>query len=231
MNDPLFLDAHLAEIFDYHSTFDRPEFTFIMPLVMTAASVLDVGCGTGMMLRRSREAGHAGRLCGVEPAEQMLQDARRSTDIEWVLGDATTGGWNREFDLVVMSGYVIQVIMKEDEVRATFSAVRKGLTDDGRFIFASRNPLVRDWETWMPNQVLEFRDGAGTLIRKWHEITKVEGDCVYYTTTFASERWEQPVTVGGRQRFWSRAEVSGFLADAGLAIKEQFGDWDQLALD
>jgi SAM-dependent methyltransferase len=160
----------------------------------------------------------------------MLQVARRSTDIEWVLGDATTGGWESEFDLVVMSGHVIQVIMEEEDVRAAFAAIHAALTDDGRFLFATRNPLLRDWETWMPDQVLEFHDGEGTLIRKWHEITAVEGDRVYYTTTFGSEGWEQPVTVGGRQRFWSRDELSDYLSVAGLAIEEQFGDWDRSQL-
>ena len=40
---------------------------------MAAPSVLDVGCGTGRLLHRAREAGHAGRLCGVDPDVAALE--------------------------------------------------------------------------------------------------------------------------------------------------------------
>jgi len=43
--------------------------------VMGAASVLDVGCGTGSMLHAARDAGHKGRLCGLVPAPGMLAQA------------------------------------------------------------------------------------------------------------------------------------------------------------
>jgi hypothetical protein len=32
-------------------------------------------------------------------------------DIEWVLGDATSMRWDREFDLVVMTGHVFQLLI------------------------------------------------------------------------------------------------------------------------
>jgi ubiquinone/menaquinone biosynthesis C-methylase UbiE len=35
---------------------------------MGAGSVLDVGCGTGTLLGRAREAGHSGRLRFLDPA-------------------------------------------------------------------------------------------------------------------------------------------------------------------
>jgi SAM-dependent methyltransferase len=56
----------------------RGDFGFYLPLVMEAASVLDVGCGTGMLLRRARAEGHAGRLCGLDPAAAMLDVAREA---------------------------------------------------------------------------------------------------------------------------------------------------------
>jgi SAM-dependent methyltransferase len=44
-----------------------PSDNFYLAMVMEATSVLDVGCGTGALLQRAREAGHTGRLCGVDP--------------------------------------------------------------------------------------------------------------------------------------------------------------------
>jgi len=48
---------------------------------------LDVGCGTGALLHQARESSHCGRLCGLDPADGMLKQARARSDIEWVLGD------------------------------------------------------------------------------------------------------------------------------------------------
>jgi SAM-dependent methyltransferase len=72
---------------------------FYLGLVMGAGSVLDVGCGTRTLLRRAREAGHGGRLCGLDPDPAMLDQARARGDVEWVLADAASAGWDREFDL------------------------------------------------------------------------------------------------------------------------------------
>jgi SAM-dependent methyltransferase len=231
VNDPLFLEPRTAELHDLYDPWERrPELNFYLPLVMAAETVLDVGCGAGGLLRLAREAGHTGRLRGLDPADAMLQQARKRTDIEWVLGDASSGGWDQEFDLVVMTGHAIQVIMADDEIHACLAAIRSALTEHGRFAFETRNPLVRAWETWMPDAVVEVVDSAGAVVRKWHEIETVDGDVVTYTTTFTNPSWDRPQILHGRQRFLDLDSLSSFLAAAGLAIGEQFGDWDRQPL-
>jgi ubiquinone/menaquinone biosynthesis C-methylase UbiE len=231
VNDPLFLEPRLCELYDlYHPWERRAEFSFYLPLVMSAATVLDVGCGTGELLHLARQAGHAGRLCGVDPAEAMLQQARKRPDIEWVLGEAASGAWDREFDLVVMTGHAIQVILEDHEIHATLAAIRSALTEHGRFAFETRNPLVRAWESWMPENVVEVVSAAGAGVRKWHEIETVDGDIVSYTNTFTSPSWERPLITRSAQRFLDAGSLSSFLSGAGLAIEEQFGDWDRQPL-
>ena len=231
VNDPLFLDPRLAELHDLYDPWERrAELNFYLPLVMSAETVLDVGCGAGGLLRLAREAGHTGWLCGLEPAEAMLRQARKRPDIEWVLGEAASAAWDQEFDLVVMTGHAIQVIVEDDEIRASLAAIRSALTDRGRFVFETRNPLIRAWESWMPDNVVEVADAAGAVVRKWHEIDTVDGDVVSYTNTFASPGWDRPQTLRGRQRFLDVDSLSSFLSAAGLAIEEQFGDWDRQPL-
>jgi SAM-dependent methyltransferase len=63
-------DADAAALFDLLSQWDpeiRPSDAFYDELVMAAASVLDVGCGTGSMLHPARDRGHAVRLVGLDP--------------------------------------------------------------------------------------------------------------------------------------------------------------------
>ena len=230
-NDPLFLDARLAQLHDLYDPWERrAELDFYLPRVMSAETVLDVGCGAGGLLRLAREAGHTGRLCGLEPAEAMLRQARKRTDIDWVLGDAASGAWDQEFDLVVMTGHAIQVIMEDEEIEASLAAIRSALTEHDRFVFETRNPLVRAWESWTPDNVVEVIDATGAVVRKWHEIETVDGDVVSYTNTFTSPGWDRPQILRGRQRFLNVDRLSSFLSAAGLAIEEQFGDWDHQPL-
>ena len=228
MVDRQFADASLAALYDvFHPWQARDDLQFSLPRVMSARSVLDVGCGTGMLLHTARASGHTGRLVGLDPGAGMLARARMRDDVEWVLGDLGTARWDREFDLVVMTGHAFQVFIDDDELRAALSAIRAALTDDGRFLFETRNPAVRTWEKWVPENAVEIVTADGTVLRMEHRIdTPVEGDLVGFTTTFTRSGWERPQRSRSTLRFLGREALSAFLAEAGLVVEECLGDWD-----
>jgi SAM-dependent methyltransferase len=228
--DRLFTERSLTELYDVFCQ-GRGDFGFYLPLVMSAETVLDVGCGTGELLRLARQAGHTGRLCGLDPADAMLDQARTRSDIEWILGDLASVDWDQEFDLVVMTGHAFQVFVEDDEVRASLAATRSALTQDGRFAFETRNPLVRGWEGWTPDNAVEVTDGDGAVVRMAHKVeTPVEGDVVRFTTTFTSLNWDRPQVSRSTLRFLDADSLVSFLSGAGLAIEEQFGDWERQPL-
>jgi SAM-dependent methyltransferase len=232
MVDRLFSDPDLAALYDPLCPREqRADFDFYLPLVMVAPSVLDVGCGTGAMLHEARRLGHAGGLCGLDPAPGMLTQARKGPNIEWVLGNLASVTWEREFDLVVMTGHAFQVLIGDDELRSSLSAIRSALTENGRFAFETRNPLVREWENWRPENAVEVTDAHGKTVRVQTQVeTPFDGNTVSFTHTFTSLTWDQPKVSRSTLRFLSVDALSALLAETGFTIEEQFGNWDRQPL-
>lgn len=225
-----FTEGRLAALYDAFCPppTQRDDFAFYLPLMMSARAVLDVGCGTGALLHLVRASGHVGRLCGLDPAEGMLNQARRRSDIEWIHGDLSSVGWEREFDLIVMTGHAFQEFVADDEICVALAAIRSALVEGGRFAFETRNPLVRAWERWPERYSGAVTDVTGAAVRCEYRVeTPVEGGVVQSISTFTSPGWDRPEVSHGALRFLGAASLSAFLSGAGLMIEEQFGDWDR----
>ncbi|MFE0509440.1 class I SAM-dependent methyltransferase, partial [Streptomyces sp. NPDC058964] len=197
MVDHSFADPSLAALYDSLNPWG-PGDDFYLGLVKSARSVLDVGCGTGQLLRRAHEDGHPGRLMGLDPAAAMLVQARQAAPgVEWVLGDLLTRLWDGEFELVVMTGHAFQVLVSDEELRACLRAVRSALAGGGRFAFETRNPDARAWETWTPDRAREITDADGRTVRVRHEVQGGPvGSRVTFTETYEGDGWSRPR--GGR---------------------------------
>jgi ubiquinone/menaquinone biosynthesis C-methylase UbiE len=115
-----------------------------------AASVLDVGCGTGSTtLALARRLGPSGRCTGVDISEPMIDAARTRAERErtppaFVLADAQTYPFERaSFDTVVSR---FGVMFFEDPVQA-FANLRRAAKDGARLRFvawrsAPENPFM-----------------------------------------------------------------------------------------
>ncbi len=231
--DRLFADPGLAELYDVFCSWgQRDDFDFYLPLLMSAATVLDVGCGTGALLHGARDAGHRGHLVGLDPADAMLEHARTRPDVEWILGDLLSVDWRssdrvRAFDLVVMTGHAFQVFVDERALRASLAVIASLLADDGRFAFETRNPRARAWERWTPEHAVDAVRADGSVVRMTHDVeTPIDGDLVSFTSTYSSPGWEGPRVSRSTLRFVAADALASFLTDAGLVIDQQFGDWD-----
>ncbi|MFJ5301757.1 class I SAM-dependent methyltransferase [Streptomyces sp. NPDC088350] len=237
MVDRSFADLSLAALYDTLNPWG-PGDDFYLGLVMSAGAVLDIGCGTGRLLGRARREGHRGRLMGLDPAAAMLVQARaHEPGVEWVLGDLRTREWRGEFDLAVMTGHAFQVLLGDEELRLALRAVRAALAPGGQFVFETRNPGARAWETWTPDGVREVSDGRGGVVRVWHEVESVTvgrgggggasggREYVTFTETFGGARWERPQVDRTTLRFLGTDTLDCFLREAGFAVVERYGDW------
>ena len=221
-------DADVAALYDLLNPWDpehHPADAFQHRLVMAAGAVLDVGCGTGAMLHRARDAGHRGVLAGIDPNPAYLARARRRDDIEWVLGTAATTPWEQEFDLAVMTGHAFQCLVDDGEIRAGLAGVRAALREGGRFAFETRHPRAQAWQDWTPAHASEVVDAAGRLLRVSHEVESVVDDVVTFTETVtdasgAAVHYERQVL-----RFLDPEVLNRLLREAGFRLDEQYGDW------
>jgi len=223
-----FTDADAAALYDLLNPWDPtrwPADAFYTGLVMAAESILDVGCGTGSMLKHARGLGHAGRLAGIDPDVAMLDRARTRTDIEWVEGRAADIAWTEEFELVTMTGHAFQFLISDDELRASLAAIRRALRDGGRFAFETRHPQARAWEEWAQAEPSEVVDASARVLRQSHAVESVVDGVVMLVETTTDADGRVLRVDRGALRFLDVEPLNAFLTEAGFAIEAQYGDW------
>ncbi|HVQ89905.1 MAG TPA: methyltransferase domain-containing protein [Mycobacteriales bacterium] len=215
-------DVEEAQLYDVQNPWGRSD-EFYLRLVRAAGDVLDVGCGTGTLLKRAQRDGHRGRLVGLDPGSGMLTVARAQPGIDWVPGTLAPGAYDREFDLVTMTGHAFQELRTDGAIAATLAGMHSALRPGGQAVFDTRNPATSPWRNW---------DGAAfevtyraAKIRTSYAVLAVDGDLVTFTETLDGGPWHhhvQPATL----RFLSRPDLDRFLTAAGLAVETYYGDWD-----
>lgn len=226
-----FTDPRMAALYDALGP-QRADTDFYLELAaeLAASSVIDIGCGTGLLACELAQRGHT--VTGVDPAAAMLEVARRrhgAGRVRWIEGEAAALG-SGQADLAVMSGHVAQVIADDDRWQATLDATREALRPGGRVAFESRDPAGRGWEAWTRRASLRTaRDATGGEFEWWYEVTEVAGGgarvrCeVHYRFLATGEE----LVSENELRFRTRNELTQALTRAGFTVERVFGDWDR----
>ena len=227
--DHLFDRPELAACYDaLYRDEPRADFAFHLPAALAAQSVLDIGCGTGAFLTQLREAGHRGRLVGIDPARGMIGRARTRTDVEWRLRDASAIRPNERFDFIVMTGHAFQALVEDEAVADLLARVAAALSPTGRLAFETRDPAARAWESWTPDRPRRSRipNGASFVMRIEVE-TPFDGRTLGFRHDFV---WDEGGVIGTSRstlRFMGSDVLDEFLSAAGLVVEARFGDWDR----
>jgi SAM-dependent methyltransferase len=180
IDDP-YRDADLVALYDL----DNPggeDHAYYRSLAdeIDARSIVDLGCGTGLLTRSLARPGRTVR--GVDPSHTMLDYARRQPggeSVSWIRGDASALAPTATADLAICTGNAIMHVRPED-LLSTLTSLAGVLRSGGTLSFESRNPAFREWERWTSRATYARRVTPVGRLREWLEVTDIrEGRVVF----------------------------------------------------
>ena len=228
MPDEIFEHPRLAAIYDALDP-DRSDLDVYVAIAgeLGAASVLDVGCGTGTFALLLAERGL--EVIGVDPAGASLDVARAKPGAErvrWIHGDATALP-PLAVDLATMTGNAAQAIVDESDWDNTLRGVHDALRPGGHLVFETRDPAREAWREWTrdTSHSLDEIDNLG-VVENWADLVDVSLPLVTFRWTLAFPDG-QVLTSDSTLRFRERDEVESALIAHGYVVDEVRGAPDR----
>ncbi|WP_210602628.1 class I SAM-dependent methyltransferase [Brevibacterium oceani] len=227
MPDALFSHPRLARVYDPLDP-DRSDLDTYVNLVAEfgADTVLDVGCGTGVLITRLVDMDV--EALGVDPAQASVDVAQSKLTqgtAELVVGTAPDvaddiARWN-SFDMATMTANVAQVFLDDSDWLSTLRAIRYCLRPGGRLVFETRDPFDRAWERWTKETTHRTVDlGEVGIVEEWVEAIHVDGEFVTFISPTIFHLDEERIDSTSTLRFRSQPAVERTLSDAGFSDVE-----------
>jgi SAM-dependent methyltransferase len=216
-------DRRLVDLYDDDNP-DGPDHDYYRALAerVDARSVLDLGCGTGILTVTFSRPGRS--VVGVDPSAAMLDLARRrpnGSNVTRVLGDSraipTLG-----FDYAVMTGNVAQHIPAPDWQR-TLRDLHAAMVPGALLAFESRNPAARAWEHWEQGDA-SLRQTIHGALREWSQVETLGGGRVVLTAHNVFETTGEQVIQEETLTFRSEEEIRNALDEAHFVVSRVSGD-------
>jgi SAM-dependent methyltransferase len=230
MKNTEFTDPRLVEIYDTVNSYTanaQPGFYSQLAAELGASSIIDLGCGTGLIT--CELARHGYQMIGVDPAPAMLEIARHRAHadrVSWIEGSASELG-TPHADLAVMTGHVAQFFLTDESWQAALRALHRALRPGGCLAFESRNPAAREWEIWSAQARRSADDPTASRIDTWMQFHDARGGIVSYTIHYVFAATGEEIESPGELRFRTKTELRRSLTDAGFNVRRVYGDWDR----
>jgi SAM-dependent methyltransferase len=223
-----YVDPRLVALYDG----DNPrgadaDFYVGLAAELGARTIVDLGCGTGVLTRELAIDGRT--VIGVDPSPAMLAYARRQPGaecVQWVEGDAGVLG-TPEADLAMMTGNVAQIFLEDAAWDRTLRAIHAALRPGGHLAFESRNPNDRAWERWNREATFERLETPSGPIECWLELLSVTPGRVRFAGHNVFLGTGEVLVAPSELRFRSQHELAASLTAAGFTIEQVYGDWQR----
>lgn len=222
MADENFGNPVLAALYDPLDP-DRSDLAAYLDLAghLGAASVLDIGCGTGVFALLLADRGT--EVTGVDPARASLDVARAKPGgdrVRWICGDATALP-PLQVDLATMTANAAQEIVAPHTWQQTLAGAYEALRPGGHLVFETRDPARRAWEDWNREDSRTVTDVPDVgAVESWVELTSVEGPLVSFRRHYVFAADGRELTSDSTLRFRDRQEVEADLLARGYDLLE-----------
>jgi SAM-dependent methyltransferase len=228
--DREFSDPRLVAVYDSVNAYEdnsQPQFYSQLAREVGAETIVDLGCGTGLITCDLADQGY--KLIGIDPAPAMIDVARRrecAASVQWKVGDAGRIG-HPNADLAIMTGHVAQFFLTEAGWQSALVSLHRALRPGGWLSFESRNPDAREWERWNSDGKKTVLDPNVGRIETWLETDEVLNGIVAYTIHYRFIDAGDELVAPGKLRFRTVDELAGSLTNAGFMVNYVYGDWDR----
>ncbi|MEJ2756880.1 MAG: class I SAM-dependent methyltransferase [Anaerolineales bacterium] len=198
-NQLLKLNHQFYQTFAEHFSATRqrlqPGVIRVIEAIPHRSSILDLGCGNGLLARYLFEHGHTGPYIGVDTSPNLIEIARSQNipNAQFFVADLTTSNWDADipfqtFDFILCFAVLHHIPSHKMRVRL-LSEARSQMAKGGRFIhsnwqFLNSPKLTERIQSWatigLDEEVLDENDflldwrRGGNGLRYVHAYTNME---------------------------------------------------------
>lgn len=194
---------------------------------LKASTIIDLGCGTGLLTCELAKRGH--QLIGIEPSEAMLEVARHKPHgdkVKWIQGSSEQMK-DLQVDMVLMTSHVAQFFLEDKEWKTMLQNLYNALKPGGHTVFDIRrlsNPPFTGWPTEDRRRV--FEDTRQGTVEWWFKLLEVKDERVRYELHYFFMKSQEEIVSINELVFRSQEEISKALLDTGFSIQNVYGDWN-----
>ena len=183
----------------------------INTLDLKITSILDVGCGTGILANELKKMNF--EVSGMDISEDMINVAKETTtEIEFIVADMRNFDMKKKFDMITCAFDAINYITTDEDMENAMSSIYNNLNENGFFIFDVNTPyLYEDKHFGVINRV--FDNIHFKQILEYDKTTQIA------TTLFDFGNNEREIHI---QKAYTVKEMDEFLLKAGFKIVDRY---------
>ncbi len=221
-----FDNPKLTRIYDSFNALTQDEVFWLNKIKeLGVQSIIDFGCGTGLLTCKLAERGY--ETVGIEPAQAMMSLAKQkpcADKVKWLLGSSERLEGQKS-DLVIMTSHVAQFFLDDEKWHELLRQIHTTLNPGGYIFFDSKNPLSKPWEKWSEAETKQIKSTPEGDVEFWIDNPIVDGNQVEYELHYLFLKDGDRLVSKNRLIYRSKSELAENLKAAGFKVEKIHGDW------